>query len=385
MPAMIRPMRARDPAQHHRPATQLELFFDLVIVIAIASLTAAFHHAISAGHGPQMLPNFIFLFLALWWAWMNYTWFSSAFDNDDAVTRALVLVIMAGALIFAGGIGYIFETLDFSFGIFGWIIMRIGMVSLWLRVARAVPALRATALRYACGISLAQLLWIGLAFAIAPGSTAFFLVGCGLFVLEWSIPPYAERAGATPWHRDHMIERYGLLTIIVLGEVLLSIAATFGALFEGRFDGALIVIALSALITVFAFWWIYFAETRHLSTGYARHTFLWGYGHLFIFASLALMGAGLAAYFDLQTGHSKASAQSVGWLVGGPLATALVALWLVRDQFLTLGARGAALPLGAAAILIATAFNAGAPVFAALTLATLLARVPFSPAKGLHP
>jgi low temperature requirement protein LtrA len=316
---------------------------------------------------------------------MNYTWFSSAFDNDDVATRALVLVIMAGALIFAGGIAYIFRTLDFSFGIVGWIIMRIGMVSLWLRVARAEPKLRTTALRYAGGISLAQLLWIVLALAITPGSTAFYIIGCSLFVLEWSVPPYAERAGATPWHRDHMIERYGLLTIIVLGEVLLSIAITFGALFEGRVDGGLIVIAISALVTVFAFWWIYFAEAQHLATKYGHHTFIWGYGHLFIFASLALMGAGLAAYFDLQTGHSKANQQMVAWFVGAPLATAMLALWVVRDQFLKLGLRAFALPVGAAAILIATALNAQAPVFAALTLAILLARVPFSPAKGLHP
>ncbi len=131
----LTPMVVRDPHQPHRISTQLELLFDLVIVIGVASLTAGFHHAISAGHGAEMLPNFVFMFMALWWSWMNFTWFGSAFDNDDAMYRVLVLITMTGTLIFAGGITYIFETLNFSLGIVGWIVMRVGMIGLWLRAA----------------------------------------------------------------------------------------------------------------------------------------------------------------------------------------------------------------------------------------------------------
>jgi low temperature requirement protein LtrA len=380
----LRPMRARDTAEAHRASTELELFFDLVIVIAIASLTAAFHYAISAGQGVEKLPNFVFVFLALWWAWMNFTWFASAFDNDDALYRLLVLVIMAGALIFAGGISFIFETLNFSFGIIGWIVMRTGMVSLWLRAARHSPHLRKTCYRYASGIVFAQALWVLLAFFAAPGSMSFYLFGCCAFLVEWSVPVWAERAGRTPWHRHHMLERYGLLTIIVLGEVLLSIAMTFGALFVGTADPVLIKIGLAALIIVFAYWWIYFAETHHLSTSDFGRTFVWGYGHVFIFGSIAVMGAGLAAYFDLQNDHSKASAEAVGWFVGGPLAIAMLTLWAVRDRYLTLGSRSLALPVGAIAILIATTIHAEPFVFAALAVAALLWRVPFSNTEGQH-
>ncbi len=145
---------ARNPAQHHRAATQLELFFDLVFVIAIASVTAALHHGISGGHGIEVLPRFLFLFISIWWSWMNFTWFASAFDNDGPLYRLLTMTIMIGALIFAGGAGHIFETLDMQWGVLGWCIMRVAMALLWLR-ASSNPAYRATCRRFAAGILIA--------------------------------------------------------------------------------------------------------------------------------------------------------------------------------------------------------------------------------------
>ena len=105
--SVLRQMVARDPGEPHRAATQLELFFDLVSVIALASATAAFHHAISYGHGPDLLLNFCFMIAAIWWPWVNHTWFASAFDNDDAVYRIFTIGIMSGYLLFAAGATHI--------------------------------------------------------------------------------------------------------------------------------------------------------------------------------------------------------------------------------------------------------------------------------------
>ena len=66
------------------------------------------------------------------------------------------MVIMGGELIFAGTAGHIFETLDLGLGIFGWIVMRSGMIGLWLRAAAGSPEYRTTAERYAAGIPVAQ-------------------------------------------------------------------------------------------------------------------------------------------------------------------------------------------------------------------------------------
>ena len=117
--SVLRQMVARDPGEPHRAATQLELFFDLVSVIALASATAAFHHAISYGHGPDLLLNFCFMIAAIWWPWVNHTWFASAFDNDDAVYRIFTIVIMSGYLLLAAGATHILETTDFTYGVIG--------------------------------------------------------------------------------------------------------------------------------------------------------------------------------------------------------------------------------------------------------------------------
>ena len=85
----LRPMPPRDPQESHRAATPLELLFDLVSVIAIAAAAAGLHHAIAEAHTLDGLAKFAGAFFAIWWAWMNYTWFASAYDNDDPLFRTL--------------------------------------------------------------------------------------------------------------------------------------------------------------------------------------------------------------------------------------------------------------------------------------------------------
>lgn len=332
MHQIIRGLRPRDPKEHHRVATTLELFFDLVTVIAIAAVTAGLHHGISEGHGLEVLPRFLFLFVAVWWCWMNFTWFASAFDNDDPLYRFLVMVIMCGELIFAGGAAYIFDTLDMRFGILGWVIMRLGMAALWLRAARGNPDYRMTCTRYAIGILIAQALWALMYVTCPPGSTVFFQVGIAIYVVELCVPVYAERARATPFHRHHIIERYGLLMIISLGEIMLSISHGFGALFSDHPSLQAALTSVSGLVLVFSIWWIYFCEEEHLTTIEMPQAIIWGYGHVLIFMATAMLGAGIAATVDVATHHGVATAGEVSHWIGIALALLFGTLWLVRDR-----------------------------------------------------
>lgn len=376
MTLALKPLEARDPDEAHRAATQLELFFDLVSVIAIAAVTATLHHAISEAHGLDMLPGFIFMFVAIWWAWMNFTWFASAFDNGDALYRVLVFVIMAGALTFAAGVSHIAETLDFAYGIAGWVIMRLGMIALWLRAAQSNEAFRTTALRYAAGIAIAQVLWVLLYLARPSSELLFYVFGIAIFIVEFAVPVYAESARQTPWHRHHIIERYGLLNIIVLGEVLLSISFMLGKLYEGHFDMALVVAAISGLVLVFALWWLYFLEEEHLGTSAFWRALLWGYGHIFIFASGALLGAGLGAYMDVLTDHSKVTAGVAAAYVNAAVVIYLFTLWLIRDRFADRGWRCHVL-LAGAVLFVLLAFAGPPPWVSALAaIGVLIARVP---------
>ncbi len=80
------------------------------------------------------------VFFAIWWAWMNFTWFASAYDVDDVPYRLLALVQMGGVLVLAAGVPSAFEHQDF-FGItLGYFIMRIGLVAQWVRAAMMVLA-----------------------------------------------------------------------------------------------------------------------------------------------------------------------------------------------------------------------------------------------------
>ncbi len=131
MPLIVR-MTPRDTEEEHRTATPLELFFDLTFVVAVAQASAAVHHAFVNGDGGHTLIVFPLVFFAIWWAWMNFTWFASAYDTDDVPYRIAVFVMMTGVLILAAGIPRAF--VDTSFGVMtvGYVVMRLAMVTLWL-------------------------------------------------------------------------------------------------------------------------------------------------------------------------------------------------------------------------------------------------------------
>ncbi len=377
MRSPLRPIAARDPDEHHRTSTTLELLFDLISVIAIAAVTAGLHHAISEGHGLEALPRFVFLFLAIWWAWMNVTWFASAFDSDDTPYRLLIMVIMCGELIFAGGAAHIFVTFDFSFGLLGWIVMRFGMVGLWLRAAAGSWEYRTTCLRYAGGITIAQIAWTMTYFIAAPASIAFYAFGAACFMIEFAVPPFAEGARATPFHRHHIIERYGLLMIISLGEIMLSVAHGFGALFEQHPSVGAAIVPFAALVIVLSVWWVYFCEEDHLPTTDFGTALIWGYGHVFIFMATAALGATIAASVDVATHHAKAEQADVSTWLGASLALYCLTLWIVRDRVLALSARTtSALPAMAAAFALAGIAGLPVWVFAALSVLAVIWRAP---------
>ncbi len=94
-------MQGRLPHEEHRVATNLELLFDLIFVVAIAFAAAELHHAINHNHVVHGVISFLVVFLAIWWAWIGFTWFASSFDTDDTPYRIAVFVQMAGALVIA--------------------------------------------------------------------------------------------------------------------------------------------------------------------------------------------------------------------------------------------------------------------------------------------
>jgi low temperature requirement protein LtrA len=172
------------------------------------------------------------------------------------------------------------------------------------------------------------------------------------------------------------MERYGLLNIIVLGEVLVSLSLALGHLYEGTFDVAFIVTAVSGLAIVFALWWAYFVEQDHLENRDFGRAFLWGYGHVFVFASGALLAAGIGAYTDALTHHAHIDARGALVFVNLPVAVYFLTLWLIRDRFHGLGWHGYVLPGAAVALVLAGAGGAPLPLTAVIAVAAAALRRP---------
>src|SRR5215207_1081188 len=107
-------MAARDPDEPHRVSTPLELFFDLAVVVAVAQAASSLHHGVVDGHAGDALISYPLAFFAIWWAWMNFAWFASAYESDDALYRLATFVQMTGVLIVAAGIPRAFSNRDLA-------------------------------------------------------------------------------------------------------------------------------------------------------------------------------------------------------------------------------------------------------------------------------
>ncbi|MFF4487953.1 low temperature requirement protein A [Streptomyces sp. NPDC001544] len=325
-------MRGRDPGEPHRSATPLELFYDLCFVIAVAQASASLHTALTHGLYASGALRFALVFFTIWWAWMNFTWFASAYDPDDVPYRLTVFVQITGSLVLAAGVRRAFEAGDLRIVTLGYVVLRSTLAALWLRAALSDPARRRTALRFAGGVTACQLGWVAL-LGVPP---VLRLPGMAVLIAaELSVPVWAQSAGMTPWHPHHIAERYELFTLIVLGEsVAAATVAVRSAFDRHQGTGALAAVAAGGLLTAYAMWWLYFARPAHtlLATTHRAHRrrFPWAYGHYLVFAAATAEGAGLAAYADHVTRHTGASSPAAGAAVTVPAAVFLVTVWAVH-------------------------------------------------------
>lgn len=387
------PMAPRDPGEAHRSATPLELFLDLAFVVAVAQVATVLHHELSEGHAADALVGFPLVFFAIWWAWVNLAWFGSAYDTDDALYRLAVFVQMTGVLILAAGVPRAFESRDFAAIVVGYVVIRLALVAQWLRASASDADRRRGTLRFALGVTLVQVGWVALQFA--PGG--WFLALFGLLALaELAVPWWAEGVAPTPWHPGHIVERYGLFTIIVLGESVL--ATTFGVQEALDADSTLADLApviAGGLLVVFGLWWVYFdlpgervvARARPDAGQRGLMAFVWGYGHYFVFGAAAAVGAGLAAAVDHATDHSELSDTQAALAVTVPVAVYLAAVWVLHVAHVRPGPRRIVTgPVAVGLVLLATLAPEPALVTGLVVAAVVVATTLYpEPAEEIEP
>jgi low temperature requirement protein LtrA len=363
-----RPMLARRPDEEHRTATPLELLFDLCFVVAVAQAAAELHHAVADDHVGAGLLGYLTVFFAIWWAWMNFSWFATAFDVDDVPYRLTTLVQIAGGLVLAAGVPAAFDRDDFAVITWGYVIMRLAMVAQWLRAARSDPEHRPTALAYAAGVTIVQVGWL-LRLLLPDGLLlpSFFL----LVVAELAVPALAERRGQPVWHAEHIAERYGCFTLIVLGESVLSATVALEAAFgESEHPVGLITLGVTGLVILFSMWWIYFEQPGHERLTSLNASLRWGYGHYLVFAATAATGAGLAVAVDHDRHVAHVGALPAALATTAPVAVFVLVVWLLHLDHRRMRRVSTAFP-AAAVLILATSFTPVPVHLTALVMAVL--------------
>ncbi len=337
-------MSGRDPHEAHRVATPLELLFDLTFATSFGLAATQLAHALAQGQYFAAIAGFGFASFAICWAWINFSWFSSAYDTDDWAFRIVTMVQMIGVLVLSIGLPRMFASIehgahmDNNVMVLGYVIMRVAMVSQWLRAARQDPLRRRACRTYALIISVAQVGWIGLiVFNLPVGAGAILF--CVLALVELAGPVIAERKdGGTPWHAHHIAERYSLFAIIALGEGVVGTVAALSAVVDEQgwtLDAALVCVAGIGLS--FGMWWVYYMlPSAEILDVHRKRSFVWGYAQMVPIAAIVATGAGLhvAAYFIEHEAHIGPLATVLS--VAVPVGVFLLSLyglyyWLVRQ------------------------------------------------------
>jgi len=375
-------MKGRDPDESRRAAAPLELLFDLTFVVAFGQAADQLAHLVAAGHPGLGVVGFSFAIGATCWAWITFSWFASAYDTDDWLYRVTTLVQMVGVIVFALGLPAFFDSLEGGHGVdngvlvAGYVVMRAAMIAQWLRVAAQDRSRRATALTYAWLVGIAQVAWIAL--AVAHQSTSIFFVCAGvLFVVEVASPVLAERrSSGTPWHAQHIAERYGLLAIIALGEAIFGTVTAVSVLVQEQgwsAEAGFVVVAGIGITS--GLWWTYFmVPSGEILARHRERLFVWGYGQVVLLAAIAAIGAGLHVVASVIQGDAAVGVTAAIAAVATPalvFSVTLVGLnsYLLRDLD----------PLrngfvAACVLILVTAVGAaaaGAPIVLCLILMTL--------------
>ncbi|MFE0172793.1 low temperature requirement protein A [Streptomyces sp. NPDC059002] len=340
------PMTGRDPEEHGRVSSPLELLFDLTFVVAVGTAASQFAEMVAEGHAGQAVIAFVLAMFAISVAWISFSWFASAFATDDWLYRALTMVQMIGVVVFSLGLPAMFHSIDegghleLRAMVIGYVVMRIAMVLQWWRAARESPPFHDVGMANIRWTVIAQAGWIVVAFTKLPTAAVFVAFGV-LGALELVLPVLTQgSAGGTPWHPHHVAERYGLFAIITLGEGVVGTVASSGDLLGGG-DGThwtwnAIAVVIAGVGLTFGMWWTYFMTPFGDILVHRRgRGYLFGYGHIPLFIGIAGAGAGLHVAGLYMEHHAKISGTAVVLALALPVGLYLLMVYLLHTLLLS--------------------------------------------------
>ncbi|WP_086769384.1 low temperature requirement protein A [Nostoc sp. 106C] len=311
-------LRNLEREQH---ATWIELFFDLVFVVAIAELS----HYLEEHLTVIGFLQFVLLFVPSWWAWVLFTFYSDRFDTDDSIHRLLMLTGMLTILFLGANVHNAFGEGSAGFTL-AYVLARSVVLALYYRASRHVPVARASVKLYLASYIPSTCLWLISIFVPEPLRYGLWVIA---IAIELSIPIVGSRILAgTPSHPSHLPERFGLFTLIVLGEAIVSVA-TATTNIDWRLPS--IMAAVGGFAIAACLWWLYFNFLENsVIIRDIRSVHIYNYGHLPILMGLTLVAVGIEHTISEANHHALSVATR--WTLCGGLALyvfAIIVVWVL--------------------------------------------------------
>jgi low temperature requirement protein LtrA len=282
----LRPPRLRTLTEEgERHASWLELFFDLVFVVAITELS----HYLVTDHSAGGFLRFAALFIPVYVAWQGYTAYASRFDTDDLALRLAYFGAMLAILAMAVLIEDVAHGNHSGAFAIAYVALRSIMLALYARAWRAVPEARALIRFYGSGYSVGAALWL---VSLAFDTPWRYVIWAIAQLLELSLPPLSTQLHRRiPVSASHLPERWALFTLIVIGESVVAVAiAVSGA----NWHFSSVAAAVLGFVAVAAVWWLYFDRQASVALRGATMSFVvYSYAHIPLLMGLAAMSAGV--------------------------------------------------------------------------------------------
>jgi low temperature requirement protein LtrA len=305
-------------AEPERRASWLELFFDLCFVVAVGAVAHTLHDESSM----RGIVLFAALFIPVWWSWMEYAWYATSFPEGGGINRFAAFAAMLTVLVKATQVEVASHGDPHGF-VLAFVIFHAIVVALFLRAARLYPGRWAFAIRYGSGFGLAVVIWL---VSLALHGIRHW-VWIAALAVDLVTPWMAVRAAVErTFHVSHIPERYGLFTIIVLGEAIIAVARSMS---EVRWTPEAVTAAVAGFAIAVVIWWADFAHPHAELLDRSRlASFIWGYGHIFVWMGIAITGVGIGLAIEAAAAGEALSDGERLILCGGP-ALCLTAMALL--------------------------------------------------------
>jgi low temperature requirement protein LtrA len=328
MTHLVAPLRLRAHlgAGAHK-VSWLELFFDLIFVAAVAQVAEPLHDDYSLAG----VLRFTILFALIWWAWTGYTAFATRFHADDSVQRLLMPLQMFVVAAMAANAEDQLHSRSSAGFMAAYGALRLLLITQYLR-ARHLPVARPLTLRYVAGYGTAALIWLVSALLPAP---ARYVLWVAAFAIDlgtpWLTLPHMVTVPPNP---AHLPERFGLFTLILLGE---SVVAVMRGM-QSQQDWPLVAAgsAFAGIALLFLVWWWYFdvaaaASERFVRTRRDAIRFnLWSYAHFPLYVGLVVTAVGVQR--RVTEAHWALYGEEIA-LMAGAAAAVTIALALISGTF----------------------------------------------------